>query len=64
MSPMHSNLSSKIIDYEQDAMSDDEVVEFFQELHDSGLLYCLQGYYQRTFNQLLAAGLVTTASGP
>ena len=39
---------SKIIKYESDEMSQEEVIEFFQELIDSGAAWKLQGHYGRT----------------
>lgn len=56
-----SDLTSKIIAYEQDELSLDETVELFQELYNTGMIYGFQGHYQRTFNVLLAEGLVTTS---
>jgi len=48
---------TKIIAYEQDAMDEAEVIEFFQELIDSGLAWRLQGHYGRTARRLIEAGL-------
>lgn len=49
----------KIIAYESGEMTEDEVVEFFQQLVDSGLAWQLQGSYGRTAAALIEAGLVT-----
>lgn len=49
----------KIIAFENGDMDEDEVVEFFQELVDSGLAWQLQGSYGRTAAALIEAGLVT-----
>ena len=46
----------KIIDYETGLMSDDEVIDFFQEMIDSGLVWQLQGSYQRLAIQLIEEG--------
>jgi len=48
---------TKIIAYEQGAMDEAEVIEFFQELIDSGLAWRLQGHYGRTARRLIEAGL-------
>lgn len=48
----------KLIDYENGAMEYDEFVEFFQDLLDSGVIYHLQGSYQRTAAELIAAGVI------
>jgi hypothetical protein len=49
----------KIIAYEGGDMSDEETIEFFQELINSGLVWNLQGSYGRTAKQLIDAGLCT-----
>lgn len=48
----------KIMDYENGELSEDEVVELFQELVDTGLAWKLQGSYGRTAKALIDAGLV------
>lgn len=53
-------LTDKIIDYEVGYLTDPtDLVEFFQELIDSGLIDHLQGHYGRTAHTLAEAGLVT-----
>ena len=52
----------KIIRYEAGEMDDEEMVEFFQELVDSGLAWQLQGHYGRTAAALIEAGHVTAGS--
>lgn len=47
---------SKISAFENGMMDYDESVEFFQELVDTGLIWSLQGSYQRTMFDLLRAG--------
>ena len=47
---------SKIIAYEQGELSDDDSIELFQELIDSGLVWQLQGHYGRTATALINAG--------
>jgi len=47
----------KIIRYEDGTMTDDETVEFFQELINSGLAWKLQGHYGRMASHYLEEGL-------
>jgi hypothetical protein len=54
----------KIMKYEGGEMSDEETVEFFQELVDSGLAWQLQGHYGRTAASLIKQGLVTANLNP
>lgn len=49
-----------IMDYEGGNLdSDDEVVEGFQHLVDSGVVWKLQGHYGRTAVRLIRQGYVT-----
>jgi len=41
-----------------DAEDDDEVIEAWQYLHDTGLAYRLQGWFGRTAQQLIAQGVI------
>ena len=50
---------SKIIAYEQGDLSDDQTIELFQDLLDSGLCWKLQGHYGRTATALIEAGLIS-----
>ena len=47
----------KIVKYESGEMSVEEVVDFFQELINSGLCWQLQGHYGRTARYLIEEGL-------
>ena len=47
----------KIVKYESGEMSVEEVVDFFQELINSGLCWQLQGHYGRTARHLIEQGL-------
>jgi hypothetical protein len=49
----------KIIAFENDEMTTDELVSFFQGMIDSGVVWQLQGFYGRTARDLIAAGLCT-----
>jgi hypothetical protein len=51
-----------IIAYESGELDDDEVVELFQRLVDSGEAWSLQGHYGRTAAAFIQAGLVQTRS--
>jgi len=48
-----------IISYENGALSEEETVEMFQSLIDSGLAWSLQGSYGRKAEQLIEAGHCT-----
>lgn len=50
------DIVGKILDYEAGDMDEDQVVEFFQELIDSGTINGLQGSYQRMACALIEAG--------
>lgn len=50
------DLVGKIMSYESGDMTEEEIVEFFQELIDSGTVWSLQGHYGRTAKQLIDAG--------
>lgn len=52
---------NKIMAYEDGEMSEEEVVEFFQELIHSGDCWKLQGSYGRTASCLIEAGYCTEA---
>ncbi len=52
------NTVGGIIAFESGELDQDAVVEFFQHLVDSGIVWQLQGSYQRTACNLIDAGLV------
>lgn len=53
------DLTNDIIRYENGDMTDeDEVIEFFQRLLDTGLIYHLQGSYQRMAAKLILDGII------
>jgi hypothetical protein len=54
----------QIIAYEQGKLDEEQTIELFQALVDSGLAFQLQGHYGRTAVALVEAGLVTPRSKP
>jgi hypothetical protein len=42
-----------------EAESDEQVLEAWQTLHDTGVAYTLQGWFGRTARQLIDEGLIT-----
>lgn len=52
-------LIDQMVAYESGEMEDDEeVLDFFQNLVDSGVAWQLQGHYGRTARALINAGLI------
>jgi len=51
------NQIGKIISYEQGELEEEEIVELFQELINSGLAWELQGHYGRTAKYLIETGV-------
>jgi len=47
---------NKIIAYEDGDMTQEQVIEFFQELIDTGAAWQLQGHYGRTALRLIERG--------
>ena len=54
--PVASIDVGKIMDYESGEMSDDDTINFFQELIDNGMAWELQGHYGRTAQALIEQG--------
>ena len=48
----------RIYAYEAGELDDEEIIELFQELLDSGYIHHLQGHYQRTAQGLIDEGLI------
>lgn len=52
----------KMVRFESGEMSNNEVIQFFQELLDQGVIPHLQGAYGRAAQSLLDAGLIRPSS--
>jgi hypothetical protein len=52
------NITARIIAYEQGELNDEDIIDLFADLLNSGLIYSLQGHYQRQCQSLLDAGLI------
>ena len=53
------DLIDQLIGWEDGQLSEDETVDLFQNLVNSGLAWILQGAYGRTARQLIDEGKVT-----
>lgn len=53
------NLTRDIIAFEAGELNDEQIIELFQNLLDTGLVWHLQGSYGRATANLLEAGLIT-----
>jgi hypothetical protein len=53
------NITGAIINFESGDLNDDQIVELFQHLVDTGMAWTLPGTYGRTAKVLIEAGLVT-----
>jgi hypothetical protein len=58
-----SELTGRIIDYENGDLDEPEVIKLFQYLVDTGMAWTLQGSYGRMASQLIKAGLVSAKGG-
>ena len=52
----------RLIRYENGEMEEDEVITFFQEMINSGVVWTLQGHYGRVARGLIDYGLCTRPS--
>ena len=55
-----ADVTTRIIEFEEGTLEEDEVVELFQDLIDSGLAWQLQGFYGRTAASLIENGLCSS----
>jgi hypothetical protein len=53
---------SAIIAYEQGELDDDDTIDLFQYLVNTGLTWTLQGHYGRNAHAMLDAGLISLPS--
>jgi len=53
-----ANFFNQIISYEEGLLSEEETVDLFQYLLDTGMCWTLQGHYGRTAVRLIDAGLI------
>ena len=58
----NSNLISKIIEYEDGTLDDEQVIELFQDLVNNGMAWTLQGSYGRMAAHLIEEGLIQNAA--
>jgi hypothetical protein len=54
-----SNMLDYIMDFEEGSLEENDVIELFQFLVDTGIAWQLQGFYGRTAETLIEAGYVT-----
>jgi len=52
------NIVNKISEYENGNLTDDEVIELFQHLVDTGVVWTLQGSYGRMAQYLIEQELI------
>jgi len=53
------NIVEQISEYEEGTLTDDEVIELFQELVNTGIVWSLQGSYGRMAIHLIEQGLIS-----
>jgi hypothetical protein len=61
---MPESVVGRIVDYEMGLLSEDEVTALYQEMFDSGLIWCLNEPYQVEAKRFLDAGLIKDNSTP
>lgn len=52
------DLVGRMMDFEQGNLNEDETIELFQELFNTGLVWQLQGFYGRIAKELYMQGLI------
>ena len=53
-----TELTKKIMAYEEGEYDEEDTIVFFQELLDTGIVWDLQGHYGRRAYALIQAGLI------
>jgi len=61
MASSYFDLTDRVVSYEEGRASEEEIVELFQYLVDTGMAWKLQGSYGRAAMDLINAGLVRPA---
>lgn len=59
---LQNDVASRIIAYESGELTEEEIIELFQAMLDSGLVWRLQGSYGRMAARLLDQGLIVRKS--
>jgi len=59
---MQNDLVTTIVAYESGELDEQDTIDLFQSLIDSGMAWKLQGHYGRTAADLIEAGLCTVGS--
>jgi hypothetical protein len=52
------NMIDEIVRYESGEMDEEQEIEFFQALLDTGTIFSLQGHYQRQMDRMIENGVV------
>lgn len=60
----YNELASKMVSFESGRMQDEDMINFFQELIDTGMVWKLQGFYGRQARFLINNGYCRLASTP
>lgn len=57
------DVMSGILDYETGILEYEDAVELFEKLYETGLLWQLQGSYQREFMRMVKSGHIVVPGG-